>query len=163
MAVANFAYGSDSSRESSPKHTSRKISTVMPIPELSGTSVDNVEHIEGLDGDVRDFEQLAVFAPPPQLSPSQTAAVVQGYYNFGTEGRLDLAEDIVSNVRKVHIVNLQPADVGLSGDALSLLKVKIKDERSVGVSFQVNDESDDEEGTVLLEGECLVSVSHSHV
>jgi len=154
LAVANFAYGSDSSPESSPKHTSRKISTVIPIPELSGASMefgDIVEHIEGLDG--RDFEPLALYSPPPTMSPAQTAAVVQGYYNFGNE-RPSSIEESLNRAQKVQTVDLTAAEVGLMGDAVSNLKVKFKDDRSVGVSFHVNDDSDDEEGTLLLEGEC---------
>lgn len=154
MAMATYAYGSDSSRESSPKQTSRKVSSVMPIPEASHSiefagDLNTNETIRDFD----DLEQLPLYAPPPQQHSAHAASVIQGYYNFGREIPQESLEERQFNARNVRLVDLTAMDVGLHDDAMSQLKVKFKDDRSVGVSFHVKDTSDDEdEGSKLLEG-----------
>ena len=134
-AVAAFAYGSDSSPESSPKHASRKVSTVLPIPEFCGDSVDGT--------DSQDITALYTVQP----TAAQTAAVVQGYYNFGVELHREDFASAAAAVR-AQTIGLSAAEVGM-GDTVSNLKVKLKDERFVGASFEVNDESDEDDVVIL--------------
>ena len=116
--------------------------------EMAG-DFDTSETIRGFE----NMEPLPVHAPPPQHDAHRAASVIQGYYNFGRELPQESLEERQFNARNVRMVDLTAMDVGLHDDAMSQLKVKFKNDRSVGVSFHVKDDSsDDEEGSKLLEG-----------